>query len=328
MKFLTIVIPSYQVDKYIESTLESFLSPEIIDDIEILVVNDGSTDKTEEISKTYEARYPNSIRVITKENGGHGSTINRGIQEAKGLFFKVVDGDDWVETDGLLQLIQLIKTTDSDMIINPFFRVNDQNGEKELVSYTEISRYNETSFEEIERKSDRYYMHSITYRTAVLQDNNIHIDEKLFYVDMEYILFPIPYIEKVCFMEVPVYNYRIFTAHQSMAKVNIIKRREQHKRVLHSLIKWFSGFKHLSAEKRNYILHNLAMMAMQHYKIILNREISKEAKNELFAFDAELKLLSKEVYDACYGRNMWALRKFGKMFYPLFAKIVQQGELY
>ncbi len=328
MKYLTVIIPSYQVEKYINETLDSLLLPEVLEDVEILVINDGSTDKTEEIAKEYGQKYPESVRLISKENGGHGSTINCGIQEARGLFLKVVDGDDWVESKGLIQLVQEIKKTECDMILNPFFKVNDKTGIKELCFYDEAEQYYTTTFKKIKNRSDRYGMHAITYRTSILKENNILIDEKLFYVDMEYILFPIPYIDKVCFLKEPVYNYRIFTTHQSMTKSNIIRRRNQHKQVLCNLIEWFDEAEGIPSENRDYILHNLAMMSMLHYKIIMNQEISKDSKKELFEFDGELKSLSKEVYDACFGKNIWALRKFGKLFYPLFAKVVQKSELY
>ena len=99
-KILTITVPSYNVEKFLENTLDSFVDERVLDAIEVLVVDDGSKDRTAEIGKGYEAKYPGTFRVISKENGGHGSTINRGIKEARGKYFKVVDGDDWVDKDG------------------------------------------------------------------------------------------------------------------------------------------------------------------------------------------------------------------------------------
>ena len=92
-KILTVTVPSYNVEKFLENTLDSFVDERVLDDIEVLIVDDGSKDKTAEIGRKYEEKYPDTFRVISKENGGHGSTINRGIGEAKGKYFKVVDGD-------------------------------------------------------------------------------------------------------------------------------------------------------------------------------------------------------------------------------------------
>ena len=96
-KVLTIVVPAYNVEKYLKNCLDSFVDVNILNSIEILVVDDGSTDKTADIAKNYEKKYPNSFRLLSKENGGHGSTINYAIPRASGKYFKVVDGDDWVD---------------------------------------------------------------------------------------------------------------------------------------------------------------------------------------------------------------------------------------
>ena len=98
-KILSITIPSYNVEKYIDKCVQSMLVDSILDDIEILIVNDGSKDSTPEIAKGYVEKYPQTVRLIDKENGGHGSTINAGIREATGKYFKVVDGDDWLNTE-------------------------------------------------------------------------------------------------------------------------------------------------------------------------------------------------------------------------------------
>lgn len=107
-KILTVTIPSYNVEKYLRQTLDSFLAEEILEEIEVLIVDDGSKDGTAAIGKEYEKNYPGTFRVISKENGGHGSTINRGIQEAKGQYFKVVDGDDWVNTGDFIKLVKAL----------------------------------------------------------------------------------------------------------------------------------------------------------------------------------------------------------------------------
>lgn len=90
-KILTVVVPTYNAEKYLRDNLESFKIPELMEDLEILIVNDGSTDHSLEIAEEYVRQYPDTYRVITKENGGHGSGINCGIANARGTYFKVVD---------------------------------------------------------------------------------------------------------------------------------------------------------------------------------------------------------------------------------------------
>ena len=106
-KILTVTIPAYNVEKYMDEVLPTFLEESILNKIEILIVNDGSKDGTSKKGKQYEQQYPAVIRLIDKENGGHGSTINKGIELATGKYFKVVDGDDWVDTHALIQMLLL-----------------------------------------------------------------------------------------------------------------------------------------------------------------------------------------------------------------------------
>ena len=108
-KILTVTVPSYNVQAYLEDCLESFVNSEVMDDIEVLIVNDGSSDDTATIAERYVSKYENTFRLINKENGGHGSTINTGAREARGKYFKVVDGDDWVDTRSFIRLVKVLK---------------------------------------------------------------------------------------------------------------------------------------------------------------------------------------------------------------------------
>ena len=138
-KLLTVAIPSYNVEKYLEQTLSSFLiDPQWLKKTEILIVNDGSSDRTEEIGRKYEQKYPEVFRVITKENGGHGSAINRGILESKGKYFKVVDGDDWVETQGFENLVKELENCRCDFVITNYYEVNDTTKARKEKSFRQI----------------------------------------------------------------------------------------------------------------------------------------------------------------------------------------------
>ena len=147
-KILTVTIPSYNVEKYLKQTLDSFLAEEILEEIEVLIVDDGSKDGTAAIGKEYERKYPGTFRVISKENGGHGSTINRGIQEAKGRYFKVVDGDDWVNTADFIKLVKALKTCTAEYVVTNYYEVNDKTGEKTPREYKELGKKKIWKFEE------------------------------------------------------------------------------------------------------------------------------------------------------------------------------------
>ena len=123
-KILTISIASYNAEKDIPRCLDSFIQTTVFDKLDIIVVNDGSSDNTSQVASEYAKKYPNSIRVVDKENGGHGSTINTGITYAKGKYFKIVDSDDWVNKDGLEDLVSYLENNDIDLVINPFHTIN------------------------------------------------------------------------------------------------------------------------------------------------------------------------------------------------------------
>ena len=130
-KLLTISIAAYNVEMYIEKLLDSIIDSGKLDEIEVLVVNDGSKDKTVEITNKYVKRYPNSIYLINKPNGGHGSTINTGIKNAHGKYFKAIDGDDWIDSTNLAKLIENMKKTNSDLILCNHKFVFEKNGSEE-----------------------------------------------------------------------------------------------------------------------------------------------------------------------------------------------------
>jgi len=120
LKLLTITVPSYNCEKTLKLTLESLCCREIIEYLDIILVNDGSTDKTASIAQDFKMSYPESISVISKENGGHGSAVNTGINNAKGVYFRVVDGDDSLEKQGFLALIEKLKTTTADLVASNY----------------------------------------------------------------------------------------------------------------------------------------------------------------------------------------------------------------
>ena len=112
MKLLTVTIPSYNSEDYMENAVKSLLGSR--DDVEIIIVDDGSTDRTGAIGDALEEEYPDVIRCIHQENGGHGEAVNTGIRYATGQYFKVLDSDDWFDPDALKQVIRTLKSFEAD----------------------------------------------------------------------------------------------------------------------------------------------------------------------------------------------------------------------
>lgn len=322
-KIITVVIPAYNIGRYIEQCLPGFLTDEILDDIEILIVNDGSKDDTAIKGAEFEARYPDTVKLVNKENGGHGSTINKGIQLAGGTYFKVVDGDDWVDPEAFKELVLFLKQSENvfDMIVNPYQCVYMDSGQKEIVDYKKYVDYGTYHFNEIAGKVTPIQMHAVTFRTDILKKNHIRIDENKFYVDAEYILFPIPYVKTVIFRPECVYQYRLATAGQSMNPKNLIKNRNMHKEVLYTLTKFYDVWSKQKIEDsvKQYIRRRVGYMVSFQISIYCMMGLGKNAQEELRKFEETLKKMNMEIYSAADGKKVWLLRASGYHLYSILS---------
>ena len=280
-KILSISVAAYNLGDMIRDNLNSFVKApkEVLDKIEILVTNDGSTDDTEKIVKEYVKKYPKSVRLINQKNQGAGSTVNSGIKHATGKYFKMIDGDDWVETANLESLIEKLENTDADIVLTDMLTYNE--AEKRI---TDRSGYNikanqDMRFTDICNSID-IQMHNTMYKTKILQDNNIKLDNG-FYTDIEYVLFPLPFIKTIAYFDAPLYVYRIAREGQSMSKASMRKNAAQHLLVLKHLIdEYWKAKNHLSDETKQYLINAIGRMANTELRVELLEEVGKEEKEE------------------------------------------------
>ena len=142
MKVLTIVVPVYNTEKYIKRCLDSLDNTEINSKIEVLIVSDGSKDNAIIIAKEYEKRLPDTFKIIEKENGGHGSTINKGLELATGKYFRVLDSDDWVDSKNFIDFVNKIEKIDVDLIVTDYSKeyVYDNRSEKLIYKNLEVNK--------------------------------------------------------------------------------------------------------------------------------------------------------------------------------------------
>ena len=228
MKILSFIIPAYNSEKFLEKCVSSMLVPEILDKLEIIVVNDGSKDTTAVIAEAFCTQYPNTVRLISQENKGHGGALNTGCAAASGKYLKVIDADDWVVTENLTAYIQLLENCGSDVVLTHHHTIDIGTGEiKKWKSYPETFGRS-YSFEEIMpqwRNFDRSLtFHGITYRTDFYQKHSLKLSEHVFYEDHEYATFPCCHAESVTPFDLFLYEYRIGDVHQSVAAQNQLKR--------------------------------------------------------------------------------------------------------
>ncbi len=333
-KILTVVIPSYNVEKYLRQTLESFVAEQILEDIEVLIVDDGSQDTTAEIGKEFEKRYPQTFRVISKENGGHGSTINRGIEECKGKYFKVVDGDDWVKTEDFTVLVDRLKECNADYVVTNYYEVNDLTGaltEKTFPKLAELSKNGEKtfSFEDV-AGSVQMPMHALVIKSSILKENQIQLDEHCFYVDVEYILFPVPYVKTVAYFPLFIYMYRLAQATQSVSMQGYRRHIQNHIDVIFHLTEFAEQYKKNekdgSRAKAAYIGKRIAQMVGDQITIFMSYPVSdKDNKKRFREFDWKLKEKSEWIYELS-SRESGTLRLLRKTAFKGYRLIVTIGK--
>lgn len=183
MKVLTVLVPTYNVEKYLRRCLDSLLLPEVLEEIEVLVVNDGSKDGSADIARAYEKKYPQTVVFVDKENGGHGSTINVGIEKAQGTYFKVLDSDDWVNIGDFIEFVKRLKEETADAVICDYRKEHVYNGKSEYFEYKDLEDGKKYNLNEIDLNilhGEYFMMATTTYRTEVLRASGLKMLEKTF----------------------------------------------------------------------------------------------------------------------------------------------------
>ena len=238
MKLLSIAIPCYNSAAYMENCIRSLLPGG--NEVEILIVDDGSTkDNTAQIADEYERRYPGICRAIHQENGGHGAAVNAGLKNATGIFFKVVDSDDWVNGDAYRKVLdtlrQFVLGQDTlDMLITNFVYEKQGAKHKKVMNYNLALPKNEPfTWDDVKVFMAGQYilMHSVIYRTELLRKCGLELPEHTFYVDNIFVYQPLPHVRTMYYLDVNFYRYFIGRSDQSVNEQVMIGRIDQQIRV-------------------------------------------------------------------------------------------------
>ena len=294
-KILSVSIASYNVEKFIRKALDSCCVPEIMDRLEVLVVNDGSTDSTLEIAREYEEKYPQTFRVIDKKNGGYGSTVNASIKAATGKYFRLLDGDDWFDRDGLVSFIEELTVAEEDMIVAQFKRVFEEDGHEELRDEAVDIKEKVVHFDSLGAR-EWFTMHAISYRTKILQDNNIRLTEHCFYTDQEYDLLPLPWVDTVRIFPQVVYCYRIGRGEQSVSPEGLEKHYNDQTVVLKRLYTVYPDVGKLKTARDKYIFNYFILRTFLQIKVFLVISKSNRHRQELIQFIGYLKREQPLIY--------------------------------
>ncbi len=294
-KILSVSIASYNVEKFLDQTLESCLVPEIMDRLEVIIVNDGSKDGTADVAKKYTEKWPDTFILVDKKNGGYGSTVNVGIKTATGKYFRLLDGDDWFDKDGLREFIGILEQAQEDMVIARFRRVFESDGHTEERDEGENVPFVTGTFDELPDKA-WFTMHAITYRTSLLKENNITITEHCFYTDQEYDLLPLRWVNTVRIAPVTVYCYRIGRGEQSVSIAGLEKHYNEQTIVLKKLYNVYSDVHKRQNKKDNYIYKYFVKRTRFQIRTYLVISKSEQHKKELVDFMNYLKAQQPDIY--------------------------------
>ena len=294
MKLLTFAIPCYNSENYMEKCIESILPGG--EDVEIIIVDDGSHDRTAEIADRYAAEYPEIVRAIHQPNGGHGEAVNTGIANATGLYFKVVDSDDWVDAGAyakilgkLRELVQSEKNVD--MLLANYVYEKEGAKHKKVMRQTGFPTDCIFSWRDVRHFYKGHYilMHSVIYRTQLLRDCGLKLPDHTFYVDNIYVYNPLPYVRSMYYMDVDFYRYFIGRDDQSVNEKVMISRIDQQIKVNKIMIDDVDLWKVPSIKCRKYMFNYLEIITVVSTVMLLRSGTKEnlEKKRELWTYIKE-----------------------------------------
>lgn len=307
MKLLTVAIPCYNSQDYMEHAVETALVGG--EDIEILLVNDGSTDETAAIADRLEKEHPTIIKAIHKENGGHGSAVNTGLANASGVYYKVLDSDDWFDREALLKIMDILRNfvhdgNGVDMLLANYVYEKPSLHKHKSIRYDGVFPENQVfGWNEVKRfkMSQNILMHSVIYRTKMLRDCNLELPEHTFYVDNLFVYNPLPYVKTMYYVNVDLYRYFIGREDQSVNEKVMMGRIDQQIKVNKMMIDAHDLTKIRNKKLRSYMVKYLTMI-MTVSSVFLIKEGTEEslAKRE-------------ELWDYLKTQNKGMFRMVNKM---------------
>lgn len=311
MKLLSFIIPAYNAEPYLRKCLNSFLVSAALPQIEIIIINDGSTDSTSKIAHEYVSQYPSSFRLIDKPNAGHGSGINVGSQIASGKFMKIIDADDWITSENLTRLLQELESCNSDVILLPYHTVDMVTGIRKeynifgshfgkVLSLNDINSF----WRDFEHSCS---FHGIIYNTTFYHKHGIPLIEHVFYEDQEYATIPFCKAKSITPLDIYLYEYLVGNNNQSMALDNQIKRLSHLSSVIEHMINYYKEETDWSEIEQSFFYHKIEYILLGYYKVAcllhpdrkLGRQYCKELTNrviEVFPLKAKSLLRKQTIF--------------------------------
>ncbi len=312
-KLLTVSIAAYNVGSTIEYAVDSVLRSKYRDQIEVIVVNDGSTDMTGRICPEMHERYPDIVKVIDKENGGYGSTVNAALKAASGRYFKLLDGDDSYDTGGLDELVAFLMTSDADMVITDY--IETWNG----------SHSRRIAFELPLRKTFtpgivdcNVGMHAVCYKTSVARNKDKELFENCLYTDTEFTFYPMFNVRSIQYLAIPVYIYKLGERGQSVSRAGRIGHIDDILKIFDAMTEYIKDHE-IGDDSRNMILRKLSATYTFYIESLLLCPMSVAVKNRIIEEDKRVKDMERLGYGLYINRKMKIMRKSNYLFYPVYS---------
>lgn len=291
MKLLTFTIPCYNSQDYMRHCIESILPGG--EDVEILIVDDGSKDDTAAIADEYAEKYPTIVKAIHQENGGHGEAVNAGIRNATGLYFKVVDSDDWVDWNAYQTILAKLReiaggSVALDMLLANYVYEKEGAKHKRVMRQTGFPKDQIFTWSDVRHFYKGHYilMHSVIYRTKLLRECGLELPKHTFYVDNIYVYKPLPHVRTMYYMDVDFYRYFIGREDQSVNEKVMISRIDQQIRVNKIMIDDVDLNKVSNYKCRHYMINYLEIIMVVTTVMLLRSgtEENLEKKRELWRY--------------------------------------------
>lgn len=301
-KVLTIVVPAYNAELYLEKCLASFICPNMRE-LEIIIINDGSTDNTPTIAQGFVVLYPGIYQLINKENGGHGSGINQAAAIATGKYFRVVDADDWISTQNLTSYLTALKNIQSDIVLTHFHTVDMKSGRR--IPYKNVGVDYDMDYQPedllpiMEKAAHWFSLHSIAYRTVFYQGLSLSLTEKIFYEDTEFSVLPFADCRSIRLLDLSIYEYLVGNTTQSVSISSYCKRYHHLEIVLERILNQYQERKGINEAKDAFLRSRIRMLLGTYEKVMLiylldktfGRKAVKGIRRGIRTIDA--KILSK-----------------------------------
>lgn len=321
-KILSFIIPSFNSQGFLDTCIPSFANMEVLDELDIIIVNDGSQDDTAAVAEKYCRMYPGSVRLISQENKGHGGALNTGCAAAVGKYLKIIDADDWVLTENLPAFVAQLRDCSADVVLTHYHMNNITTGEITAWKSFPGQFGKSCTFREIMERwkdFDRVLtFHGITYRTDFYQEKGIRLSEHVFYEDHEFATIPCCYARDILPLDLFVYEYRVGDVQQSVSDESQLKRIGHTQAVLERLLREYGALELPEGDPgREYYCMKVQGLLLSYYITALLVEKDKRKGRSLAdammeRFRRELPRvyeLSKKQYRVFRAMNLLGLSK-------------------